>query len=303
MSERGNYRSISCSLLAGKDFRALPERPRWIFVVLKMNFNFTGIDTWYPDELRARISNESGASEAEVEVAFQHLERAGWMFREDNVVWLVGHIDHDPHMKPSDPKHRKAAQRILGGLPRIPLVARFMKGLPEWFPRSERASMGLGWAFEGPPKQGKGKGDGKGERKKEMEGELPMAPDGAAPSGLALLPKEVCDRTWRKWGETFGPHDYGRFRKELLVAFQPGLPVYTADELENAIQAAYEWWIEQDDREQGFFKFPNFVGQLASKWVPFGRMDLTDHGELTERGAWAGSKAMRAESRRPRITA
>lgn len=301
MSERGNYRSISCSLLAGKDFRALPERPRWVFVVLKMNFNFTGIDTWYPDELRARISNESGASEADVEAAFQQLERAGWMRREDNVVWLVGHISHDPHMKPSDPKHRKAAQRILAGLPRVALVEGYLKAHPEWFPRLERSSMGLAWAFEGPSKQGKGKGDGKGRRKKE-EGEL-LAPDGAPPSGLALLPKETCDRAWRKWGSAFGAHDYGRFRKELLVAFQPGLPVYTPEELENAIQAAYEWWIEQEDREQGFFHFPDFVKQLAGKWIPFGRMGLTAHGELTERGAWAGSKAMREANRRQRVTA
>lgn len=295
MSERGNYRSISCSLLAGKDFRKLPERVRWVFVVLKMNFNFTGIDTWYPDELRARIANESGASEEDVETSFDVLERTGWMKREDNVVWLVGHINHDPHMKPSDPKHRKAAQRVLAGLPRSAIVEGYLKAHPEWFPKPERSPMGLAWAFEGPPKQGKGKGDGKGGRRKEKDLFADATPE--------VLPKADCDRAFRKWGECFGAYDYGRFRKELLVAYQPGLPIFTGEELENAIQAAQEWWIEQDDREQGFFTFDKFVKQLAGKWVPFGKMPLTKSGEITERGSWAGSKAIRESARQARAFA
>lgn len=114
------------------------------------------------------------------------------------------------------------------------------------------------------------------------------------------LSKPDCDAFWQKWGELFGPVKYGRFRKALLVAYEPGMPVYTRNEILDAIQAAYEWLIEQDDRERGFFSLEkSFVGQLAN-WVRFGRMPLVEAGDLTERGAWAGSKAIREASRRPR---
>lgn len=114
------------------------------------------------------------------------------------------------------------------------------------------------------------------------------------------LSKPDCDAFWQKWGELFGPVKYGRFRKALLVAYEPGMPVYTRDEILDAIQAAYEWLIEQDDRERGFFSLEKgFIARLA-EWVRFGRMPLVEGGEMTERGAWAGSKAIRESSRRPR---
>lgn len=152
MAERGTYRSIPCALLAGKDFRALAERPRWIFVVLKMNTSAAGIDIWYPDELVARVSSESGATPDQVRLTLDILEHENWIGREENLVWVVGHITHDPHLTPLDAKHRKSTQRHLAGLPRLGLVRAFIKAHPDWFPKQESASMGLGWAFEGPSK-------------------------------------------------------------------------------------------------------------------------------------------------------
>lgn len=128
------------------------------------------------------------------------------------------------------------------------------------------------------------------------------APSGEAPRGLELLPKADCDAAFEKWGASFGAYDYGRFRKELLKAYQAGQPTYTSSELIAAIEAAREWWIEQDDREQGFFTLDRFIAQLA-KWIAFGKMPLVLHGEMTERGAWAGSKAIRESSRKPRLSA
>lgn len=125
---------------------------------------------------------------------------------------------------------------------------------------------------------------------------------GAANRGLELLPKADCDAAFTKWGECFGAYDYGRFRLQLLNAYQPGQPQYPISDVVGAIEAAREWWIEQDDRDQGFFTLEKFIAQLA-KWVAFGKMPLTERGELTERGAWAGSKAIREASRRPRMTA
>lgn len=120
------------------------------------------------------------------------------------------------------------------------------------------------------------------------------------PAGLELLPQADCDTLWRKWGEYFGAYDRWLFRKDLLKAFQPGMPVFAVSEILNAMEAAQEWWIEQDDREQGFFTFPKFVQQLSGRWVRFGRMDRTEGGVMTERGAWAGSKVIRESSRSQR---
>lgn len=123
------------------------------------------------------------------------------------------------------------------------------------------------------------------------------------PSGLDLLSQPDADRAWKKWGECFGAMDRWLFRKELLKAYQPGLPVYTSDEIVDGIQAAHDWFVEQDDKEQSFFTLGVFVRQLGSKWVRFGKMDTTSGGELTERGMWAGSKAIRENARQSRVFA
>lgn len=296
MSERGSYRSISCSLLAGKDFRQLPERARWVFVVLKMNFNFTGIETWYPDELRARISNESGAGEQDVEEAFAVLEDAGWVKREDNVVWLVGHISHDPHMKPTDPKHRKAAQRILAGLPRSRIVEGYLKAHPEWFPRPERSSMGLQWAFEGPSKQGRG-GPSKGVRSKEKEKEKEMekekdlvAPrEVAGGSGSANGSHPEKRTSWpaegsELWSELVGPIDAGRFGR----AMKPMVEKFGWPDSKTALLCYIELTEGRSRRVEWL------VGD-AVRWVALGKQPLTDGtGALTERGKLAQELAMRS---------
>lgn len=149
MSERGTYRSIPCALLAGKDFRKLPERPRWIFFVLKMNSSAVGLDTWYQDELLARLSSESGASTDQVDESLTFLDSNGWTEREDNIVWVKGHITHDPHLNPANPKHRKSVQRHIAGLPRIPIVMRFCFENKVWIPKGEATAMGISWVFDG----------------------------------------------------------------------------------------------------------------------------------------------------------
>lgn len=151
MAERGEYRSIPRALLAGKDFRALPERMRWVFVALKMNMGFVGVETWYPDELVSRLSHETGATVDQVRLALDYLEHENWIRREDNVIWIVGHITHDPHVTPTNPKHRTGVQRHVAGLPRISIVRAFMEYHPEWFPEAEAIKMGLVWSAVATP--------------------------------------------------------------------------------------------------------------------------------------------------------
>jgi hypothetical protein len=119
-------------------------------------------------------------------------------------------------------------------------------------------------------------------------------------SKLTALPKVSCDRLHSTWNQKFGAMDYARFRKAILPIFEvPADQRPSLDEADAAIVAAWEWWIEQDDRDQGFFNLAKFVEQFG-KWRKFGAMPLIDpiRREPTERGNWAGSKALRQKSRR-----
>lgn len=149
MAERGTYRSIPHALLSGKDFRQLPERARWVFVVLKLNIGLTGIATWYPDELLARVTSESGASAEDVAYALDLLEEHGWIEREDNVVWVKGQLEHDPHLSSSNSKHRSSVQQHVAGLPRIGIVLRFCSEHRDWIPMEEAIAMGIDWVLDG----------------------------------------------------------------------------------------------------------------------------------------------------------
>ncbi len=180
MAERGNYRSIATALLSGKDFRRLAATQRWVFMVLKMNLSGVGIDVWYTEELVSRLAEESGYTTDQVRLSLDILEHEGWVKREDNVIWAVGQLAFDPHMKPADPKHRKSVQRHVAGLPRMGLVRQFVEAHPDFFPASEGHSMGLGWAFDAPSRKSRRpkKGPPKQEKEKEKEKDLPAVAEG-----------------------------------------------------------------------------------------------------------------------------
>lgn len=133
MSDRGEYRAIRRVLLDGPDYQKLPERARHVFLVLKLNFGPAGIEVWYPAELNARISAQTGISIGGVQDALMLLEKADWIAREGNIVWIKGQIDNDPHIRPADRKHRAMVQRHVAGLPRLPIVAAYVKSYPAWF--------------------------------------------------------------------------------------------------------------------------------------------------------------------------
>jgi hypothetical protein len=166
--ERGQYRAIPSVLLDGKDFRSLSERARWVFVALKLNLGPAGIEVHYRRALAEQLAEQTGAPADGVAAALDELEAGGWVEREENIIWVVRHLEFEPNMKPSDSKHRKSIQRHISGLPHLPIVARFVAAYPQWFPR-ERAEIpagqdgaldnaesaalkGLAWAFEAPPK-------------------------------------------------------------------------------------------------------------------------------------------------------
>jgi hypothetical protein len=152
MIERGEYRAIRRVLLDGPDFQRLPERARWVFIALKLNLGPSGIEVWYPAELVARLSGQTGTSPAGVQDALITLEREGWIERETNVVWIVRQLEHEPNVKLANPKHRTMIQSHTGGLPRLDIVARFVMAYEPWF-RSDGTQSGtqsdhLRWAYD-----------------------------------------------------------------------------------------------------------------------------------------------------------
>jgi hypothetical protein len=190
VTDRGEYRAIRRVLLDGPDFQKLPAGARWVFVALKLNLGPSGLEVWYPAELVARLCAQTGTSANGVEGALATLEREGWIQREGNVIWIVGQLANDPHVKRTDPKHRKMIQRHVDGLPRLSIVARYVEAHREWFTSDGSASgdpsQALVWAIEGPSKGHRSTKD-KPEPEPEPEKQVIAPTSGAvrAPSWLS----------------------------------------------------------------------------------------------------------------------
>lgn len=152
MSDRGEYRAIHRVLLDGPDFQRLPKDERWAFVALKLNVGPSGIEVWYPAELVARLSAQTGISAGGIQHALNTLEQEGWIVREANVVWIDGQLTHEPNVKQANPKHRTMIQNHVAGLPRLRIVARFIREHLTWFTKdglpTGTPSDGLKWAFD-----------------------------------------------------------------------------------------------------------------------------------------------------------
>lgn len=176
--DRGEYRAIRRVLLDGPDFQRLSAVARWVFVALKLNLGPAGIDVFYPDALRAQLVAQTGVNAERLTVALDELDGAGWIRRESNVLWVVGQLDNDPHVKASDPKHRKSIVRHVAGLPRIEIVKTFIKAHAGFIPPKDEASKALQWAFEGPSK-GHRSTDNKNKDKDKPDNKPELPPAGA----------------------------------------------------------------------------------------------------------------------------
>ena len=151
MADRGTYRAIKVVLLDGPDFQQLPERARWVFLTLKMSLGPSGIEVHYPEALAYQLSARTDAPVQSVKEALDLLEDAGWIRREANIIWIVGQLEHDPHINPVDAKHRRTIQRHVTGLPRLTIVRDFIEAHPDFFPPDEDDwTKGLPRAIEGP---------------------------------------------------------------------------------------------------------------------------------------------------------
>jgi hypothetical protein len=142
MAERGTYRSVKTVLLDGPDFQKLSPEARWAFVALKLSIGPSGIEVHYREALLHEIAEKTGHLDGEgpskaLRRAFLELEKGGWIRWERNVIWLVGHLKHDPSLNPNDKKHRTSIQRHVSGLPRLAIVHRFVNEHKDFFPSGD----------------------------------------------------------------------------------------------------------------------------------------------------------------------
>lgn len=241
MTDRGEYRAIRRVLLDGKDFRKLPERARFVFLALKLNIGPSGLETFEPDALVYTLAAQTGAKPDQIRVSLDLLELHGWLKREDNVVWVVGQLTHDPHVKPTDPKHRKGVQRHVAGLPRLAIVREFIESHPSWFEDMQGPTEGLPsraetslHPIEGPSEglaraiEGPSKGHRSTEDKREPENKPePEAPAGAASGGRTAL--------------TFAVEQVVAHRKSLAPSSRPD------DKQRKQIKTALGWGYDAAD--------------------------------------------------------
>lgn len=154
MSARGEYRGIHTVLIDGPDYQALSPAARLVLLTLKLNLGGSGIDVFYPQALEAQTGHPASV----IERAVVELERAGWVQRERNVWWVVNGLKYEPSRSLANDNHKTEIRKHANGLPRLPIVARFLAhyGMADTIPD------GIPDTLPDPiPNQGKGEGRGK----------------------------------------------------------------------------------------------------------------------------------------------
>lgn len=292
MSKRGDYVTVSRALFRGPDFQSLPGTARWTFVCLKQSMSgAAGIDVLYHAEILARLTVETGWSAETVIADLDTLEAAGWIRREDNIVWVVGHLTYDPHARAHEPKKRIGIQRHVAALPRRPIVKAYIAQHAVWFPPAECEAEGLGWALS----QSGVCEDPKGSHREVIEesssnstnnqvpstkgrasGEAaPGSPVVPPPPEIAAASNWVAEGTeW--WQANVGQVTLGQFGKLL----KPVVDRHTWP----ATFAGMQECVAEKKRLGKDLTLKWFV-QDAARWIEQAGMALTDEcGDLTPRG-------------------
>lgn len=305
MSDRGEYRAIRRVLLDGPDFQRLPERARWVFVALKLNFGPAGIEVWYPAELVARISAQTGTSPAGVQDALMVLEREGWVQRESNVVWIKGQLAHDPHVKRADVKHRKMIQRHVEGLPRLAIVARYTLAHRDWF-TSDGSPTGdpteaLLWAIEGPSK---------GHRSTEDETEYEPEDDSLGSSGddPVVIPAGEYPPEFAACWLIYPRRTGGNSKREAFKAWKARLRAGVTVEVLHAGVARYLAYCEREQKtgSQFVMQAQTFFGpgeRYLETWESPGAPTLTLPAPDRAGEAWESLVALIPAWQRREVTA
>lgn len=119
--DKGPYRGFYEALPDDADFQDFSPVARALFYPLRLKLGVAGINVFYTDSL-PRLT---GFTLAQTDAAMDELERADWIRRERNVVWIRNAVRHDPMEPLSSPNGRTAIEHFLLSLPKLKIVNAF----------------------------------------------------------------------------------------------------------------------------------------------------------------------------------
>lgn len=127
---RGTYRTAFESLADDVDFQNLSPLAQAMFWTLKLKLGQYGIGTFYISALgeihRKAKPKQIAAALAELEHAKPGRNR-GWIRREQNLIWIVNALRHEPSLDLANRNHRIGAFRFAKTLPSSAVVDEFVR--------------------------------------------------------------------------------------------------------------------------------------------------------------------------------
>ena len=128
-----------------------------MLLTLKIGMGRFGLRVEYPEALTIRLVAQTGWPAAAVASYLGELERAGWIRRERNVLWVVDQLRDEPFLLVTNRNHHSAVADHVASLPRLGVVAAFISHYRSWFEDPESLL-----AEYPAPSQAHGMGDGMG---------------------------------------------------------------------------------------------------------------------------------------------
>lgn len=141
MSDRGEYRSIYCSILDDPEFQDMDPLTFKVFFALKMSLGAAGIGVPRKLVLAEQVKCSPGA----IELAFCELEtpkpdhQLGWILRDRKVVWIINGLRFEEGLglSPNSRQHCTFIRNRLKPLGDGEVVRRFRAYYAHWFAKGE----------------------------------------------------------------------------------------------------------------------------------------------------------------------
>ncbi len=121
--DRGVYRAIYRALWEDPDFQKLPPDAKLVFFNLRTG-SLSNIPCLYRLYFEA-IEEQTGLPRNRIQKALDTLCDTLWISIQDRIVWVKNALKYDPQFYLNNPKHIKAIQNILAGLPKSKIVIDF----------------------------------------------------------------------------------------------------------------------------------------------------------------------------------
>lgn len=120
----------------------------------------------------------------------------------------------------------------------------------------------------------------------DSKGQKPSAPNGAATAKYPDFPVADSQRFHRTCIQHGHAVDMGVLRKTIAPLYPKSGPIYTADQINSALEAWLEAREGQPPDKARFWKITEFAQDVA-RWVRLGAMPRSDANGVTERGRLA----------------